>query len=405
MTTDPTARLADRSTPDRSSQDRSRQDRPTQWRWYIAGAVLLLVLVALGLVDRSSRVPDTTAPPTTGTTDRSTATTRPGVTQRALPPTRDTQGTLFVLGEDETLTEVDLTTGRSREATLTFPVETWFANQAVPLQQAILVVTRRQVWSVDRETLRTQRRVGTDVWVAAAPDGSWAALVPFNGAGQGVTLLDAQGAQSATLNLPPGVDVVGVTDEFVVVDAAGTIRLLDRGGRPATAPDTLVGRPFAVGTSTIARVVCTDARTCELRSGTIATPDLSRAEVPTLGGRWVFGPAGIVSSDDRLIGFAGTNRRGDTIPRVFDLQTGRTVDGPEPFGRVGPITPMAFTPDGTAVVQSTATGVSIWKPGADGNAAILAQLPFEAEVLAVGTSPEPPPPDQPSPAGPPPSYA
>ncbi len=380
--------------------------RATQWRWYVGGAVLVALLVTLALIDRGARrtTPDRATPTTAAaTTTIPTAETEPQVTQRAVPPAADTTGTLYVLAEDETLTEIDLATGQTREAPLSFPVETWFANQAVPLRTTVLVMTRRQVWAVDRATLLDQRRVGSDAWVAAAPDGSWAALVPFNGAGGGVVLLDGNGEQTATVTLPPGVEVVGVTDDVLVVNAAGTIRLLGRDGRPVATPADLAGQPFAVGPGAVARIVCTDARTCELRSGPLAQPDAQRTDVPALGGRWVFGPAGIISSDDRLLAFSGVDRQGTSVARVLDLANGRLIDGPLPFGRSGAIPALAFTPD-TAVVQNTPSGVAIWRPAPDGAAAMVATVDFEAEVLAVGTTIEPPP-ELPTPAGPPPSFA
>ena len=119
-------------------------------------------------------------------------TTTGGVREGRASLPRGLTGTLYALGDDATLTEVDLAGGRTRVATLTFAVEPWLVTQVVALERVVLVATRRQVYAVDRASLSTGTPVADNRWIVAPPGGAWAALVPFGNASGEVTVLDGK---------------------------------------------------------------------------------------------------------------------------------------------------------------------------------------------------------------------
>jgi hypothetical protein len=383
-----------------------RGRRPSyRLRWTAAGAALLAAIVVLGFLDRRGPdAADDTSPPTfTATTTAPPA--KP--VARSFDVPAGLTGSLFVLAEDESLTEIDLASGNSRVALLDFPVERWFVNQVAPLQDVVLVGTRRDLYAIDRATLTAQDHIATDVWVAAAPDGSWAALVPY-GAGVGeVRLIDGRGQPTGAgaIRLPAGAVVAGATDSHLVIDAAGTVSLLDRQGMPGPAVSA-IGRPVAVGSGAVARMVCPAPTTCQLHAGPTDLPDTYRVDGPTLAGPWWFGPAAVMAGDGRRLAYVGRGPSDDGEPRVqlMDLGSGATADSPGSLGVPGPVPPLAFTPEGSAVAHLSLRGVTMWRPGPIGGVGTAAELPFDADALALGISSVPPPPPQPA-SAPPPSYA
>lgn len=388
-------------------------DRARRWeraRWIMALAALLAAIVALGVMDR--RGPPQLDSTTAGTTLPARI---PSPGQPAAKPLARTfdlpeglSGSLFVVGDDEVLTEIDLGSGNSRVAELNFEVERWYVNQVVPLRDIVLVATRRDVYAIDRATLKVQRHVAEGTWVSAAPDGSWAALVPYGSGGGDVRFIDGAGARipGPDFHLPAGVDIIGLSGEQLVLDVAGVVGVVDRQNRPG--PLSAPGRPLALSDGGIARLVCAAPTTCELRVGTLGAPDAVRSVSPNLAGPWAFGPGAVLSSDGGRLAYLGSGPTGVGLPRVevLDLRAGTVMDSPSPVGVHGPLPPVAFSPEGKAIVHISEGGVALWQPDADtnGNGVETTELSFDADVVAVGVSPSPPPPPEPA-GGPPPSYA
>ncbi len=396
-----------------------QQSRPDStkggWQWAVAFAVLFAVVAALLMADRrSAGTAQLHTPTTIGPRDSSTA-TDPVVTETQLSLPSGIAGTLYLLAEDATLTEIDLPTGRSRSTRLTFRVEPGASTQVVALQNVVLIGTRRQVFSVDRATLSQQQRLAEERWILGAADGTWAALVPFGAAAAEITMLNGSGVadRGRTVRLPAGVTAVGTVSAGLIVDAAGTLYLRPRDGRPG--PTLGTGRYVGSGATAMARLVC-QPRSCALHLGTTAQPDQKILEGINPAGPWEFGPGAVFRPRGDVLAMvtdASVETPGATRARVIRLDTTNPSlqSSPIATGEATGAAGLAFSADGATLIHTSARGVGFWPigpadtaTGAAGvpNAAQEVALPAAILALAVTAHPTPPPPPR---AGPPPSFA
>ncbi len=395
--------------------DRRRRGGNGRWRWVLALAVLLAVVAALVVADRKPSTPSQLLAPTTVGPTEGQAPVGPDVTETQLPVPSSMSGTLYVLGKDATLTEIDLPTGRTRSARLTFRVEPGPTTQVVPLRDVVLIGTRRQVFMVDRATLAEQNRLADERWIVGSPDGTWAALVPFGAAASDVIMLDGAGIadRQRTVRLPAGVTAVGAVSAGLVLDAAGTLQLRPRDG--TTGPTLGTGRYVASGATALARLVCQQL-TCTLHTGTTAQPDQVVLDGVNPAGSWELGAGGVFAPRGEalaMISVATTGSSGGAMARVVGLGQTPPAWRSSPVVAAEPATPpaLAFTADGATLVHASSQGLVFWAvgsapttPGAGGGMNKADELPFATPVLALGVTAQPPPPPPPQ-SGPPPSFA
>lgn len=400
----------------------ARSERPERsaggngrWRWVLPLVVLVAVLAALIVADRTPPEPaQLLAPSTLGPTDGG-APLGAAVTETQLPIPSGMTGTLYVLGKDATLTEIDLPSGRTRSARLTFRVEPAAVNQVVALRDVVLIGTRRQVFTVDRATLAEQNRLADERWIVGSPDGTWAALVPFGAAAGDIIMLDgaAVADRQRSVRLPAGVTAVGAVSAGLVLDSAGTLHLRPRDGTPG--PTLGTGRYVASGTTAVARLVCLQL-SCRLHTGTTAQPDQVVLDGIDPAGSWELGPGGVFAPQGEtlaMIAEAAAGSPGTAAARVVGLGATPPVWRNSPVAAGEPATPpaLAFTADGATLVHTSPQGLVFWPvgsspsaPGSAGGGSRADELPFPSPVLALGVTAQPPPPPPPQ-SGPPPSFA
>jgi hypothetical protein len=380
------------------------------------GLVVLAVLVVLAFDRRSQIDRAAERPPSTVENTRTTRQRGPSVTEGRVAVPDGLTGTLYALGEDETLVEIDLATGRSRVADLTFEIAPWFVNQVVALPEVVLVANRRQVFVIDRATLSQQQRLADDRWVVAPPSGAWAALVPFGAAAgrEEITILDGRGAPLPGLPapLPSGASVQGAVEDGLVVDAAGTLQVLRLDG--SDGPVLGVGRHLGSGGQAVARVACRGLA-CTTYAGTVAQPDAVALGPVEVAGRWLFGPAAVFDPSGDHLAVVAPLAGADGVVRVYDTSapaqpsgTGTAaapIDGPAAVEPPGALPALAFSADGSAVVHTRDNHLLVWRYGAtSASGPPVDDLAFSGRFLAVNVTPQPPPPP-PETSGPPPSYA
>lgn len=416
-------------------EPKQRDDEGTDWwRWALALAAVVAVVIAVIVFDRRGPQPAEALPPTT-VAAKPVAPTMPGtVTEAQLPVPSGLAGTLYAVTDDDRLAEVDLATGRSRLAELSFEVQPWLVTQVVALEEVVLISTRRQVYAVDRATLSEHSRVADGRWVVAAPDGSWAALVPFGAATGEITFLDASGmpAVGEPLRLPSGVTVQGALDDGLVVDVVGSLQLLYPDGQ--SGPVIGTGKYLASGgAGAVARVVCSGLN-CQVRAGTVAQPDAVVLDEVSLAGSWYFGAGAVFDPQGERLALLSSIEGAEPIVQALDLTAPaprRWQDSPIAPRAPGALPALAFTADGSTLVHTSANGLVLWhvERGSDASsgpnptttattataptspttpatpgALVADELRLSGGVLAVTVTPQPPPPP-PQSAGPPPSYA
>ena len=402
--------------PGGTNEDGLSGDRTTDWgRWSIAVGLVVAAVLAVIVFDRADQrqVADPVTPPTVDTQPAPPPTPAPLTEgQVSLPP--GLEGTLYALGEDETLVEVDLPTGRTRVATLDFDVAPWFVSQVVALQDVVLVVTRRQVFSIDRATLSEQHRVAEQRWVVAAASGQWAALVPFGAGAATVQLLDGAGVPlgQEALQLPSGVTVQGAVADGLVIDATGTLQVMGTDGRVGAVIGG--GRFLASGADAVASMVCAGLD-CTLRAGTLTQPGRVQLSGVEIAGSWMFGPGAVFDPTGQLLALISPLPGGGEAAVVLDLAANAgPADSRMPRPQQSPVVPrspsalpaLAFSADGSALIHTSANGVVLVQlPRFPNGPAAVAELAFPGAILAVYVTPLPPPPPPPQPSGPPPSFA
>lgn len=384
-----------------------RGDRQTDWwRWALVLAIIIGAIVAVVSFDRR----DAAEPPRSGppTTVAGAADERPPLAESDLPVPSGMAGTLYALGEDESLIEIDLASGHARLAVLQFDIVPWFSSAVVALDRVVLVANGRQVFAVDRATLTEQQRVADERWVVAPPSGAWAALVPFGAAGGEVVVLDGAGRPMAgpSLSLPDGAVVQGATDDGLVVDFAGTLQIVRPDGTPGAVLGT--GRYVASGATAVARVSC-PLGLCSVLAGTVAQPDGVDLGPVDVIGTWSFANAGVFDATGTHLAVVAAAGGADGVARVFDV-SGRAaaapVDGPSAVRPPSGPPPLAFSADGATLVHGFDNQLVLWRFAGDGSTTGpgLDRLTFDGTMLAVTVTEQPPPPP-PDSSGPPPSFA
>lgn len=383
------------------------RDRETDWvRWAIALGLVVAAIVAVVVFDRRSVAePPSAAPPTT--LERAPAQQRPPLSESDLPVPPGMAGTLYALGEDESLIEIDLGSGHARLAALQFDIAPWFVSQVVALEEVVLVGNRRQVFAVDRASMADQQRIADERWIVAPPSGRWAALVPFGAAAGEVVVLNGAGLplDGAPISLPSGASVQGAVDDALVVDFAGTLQLVRLDGSPG--PVLGQGRHLAAGATAVARVGCA-APGCTVLSGTVAQPDAVDLGPVDVAGAWYFGNAGVFDATGSHLAVIAPGEGAEGVARIFDA-TGRTgteaIDSPSAVHAPRGLPPLAFSADGATLVHAWDNQLVLWRFAGDGSVAPgLDRLTFDSELLAVTVTEQPPPPP-PDASGPPPSFA
>ncbi|MGE0730994.1 MAG: hypothetical protein AB7O92_22510 [Acidimicrobiia bacterium] len=393
-------------TADRRGRRRSSGNETDWWRWTLALALVIAAIAAVIAFDRDVAEPPRSAPPTT--VAPAAAQQRPPVSEGTLPVPPGMSGILYALGEDESLIELDLASGRTRLAALQFDVAPWFVSQVVALRDIVLVGNRREVFSVDRATMTDQQRVAQDRWIVAPPSGAWAALVPFGAATGDIVILDGAGqvVEGPRSVLPSGASVQGATDDGLVVDFAGSLQLLRPDGAPG--PELGDGRYLASGGAAVARVTCA-LQLCSVLSGTVAEPDAVDLGPQDVLGTWTFGNAGVFDSSGSRLAVVAPGPAADGVARIFDLRSSGAVvpvDSPSALRPPSGPPPLAFSADGDTLVHGFDNQLVLWRfaGDADSGGPAVDRLTFDGTVLAVTVTEQPPPPP-PDAAGPPPSFA
>ncbi len=389
-------------------------------RWMLVAGLVLAALAALLVLDRADRAeqarnanpsaekaaspgPSPTPGGSSGQSGQAPAVET--FTEDGLPP--QLSGTMYAVTEGDSLVELDLSSGRGRRAQLGFAAAPWLVSQVVALEDTLLISSRRQVYSVDRATLRAQQQLASDRWVVASPTGDWAALVPFGAGGGAVTLLNGAGLALAEqpLVLPSGVEVHGAVADGLVVDHGAGLQMLRLDG--VAGAELGSGRFLAAGSDVVARMSCQSLK-CLVVIGPPGGATRSEISGVLPAGPWLFGPGAVFDPPQRQLSAITSRADGQLQVQVYDTSL------PEPAERIGAVPPrpargipaLAWSSDGSAMLYASEQGLVLWPLGSSGAgrapAGDTVTVPMPGDVLSITVTPDPPPPPV---GGPPPSFA
>ena len=341
-------RTASSATPPLAAETPPRYGHGGSTNWpraaLAAAAAVVVVGGGLALFSRSSSPPaptpsTTTARPAPG--NPTTGTTAPdGTISRAT-------GYAIGLRSDGTMVRVDLATGRTCPLEETVAAETRFQSLHTNGTD-IIAMSQGSVSVISASATEARVDLGVGDRVITSPGGRWVVAEEMDPSEAAPLAWRRGQSEAASMAIAPGMAIVGIAGDEVVLSGGGSIFLLN----PTTGQSRFVaaGIPIATADDVLVRSVCSSPTNCEIRWGPWDDPNRAIRPLPdSYRGMWAFPGFGVLSPDRSKVAALDTSYGAQRV-RVLDLERGTETSFPA-GSLVGRFPTVSFSEDGLHIVH------------------------------------------------------